>query len=245
MSAEKRFDWPALQRCLARLHRDAQPFLRRALLIGGGACLFYRARLRQAGDPDFRVPALSPLHEGLWLSKDLDFTGLFSGDAAALLPGLTVRDAAGREYIEVEGVRLGFAQVGLRLDPELALESARTGEFEWEGQPVQFLVADPVTLYLEKQALVERRNQPSDSLHLALLGDVIAWEITTAAEQLLDPGPEMTVPASRELLALLTDTARRLPSIRLDPRVRRRLEPRLSAQTELAATLLAILGPTG
>jgi hypothetical protein len=205
--------------------------------------LFYRARLRQANDPDFAVPALSLIHEQSWLSKDLDFTGIFSGDALELLPQMVVRDAAGREFLEVEGVRLGFAQVGLTLDPELALETARTGEFEWEGEPVQFLVADPVTLYREKQALVERRNQPGDALHLALLGDYVAWEVITATERLLDHAGDLTVTESRELLALLTDATRRLPAIRHDTRMAHRLEAGLAQSSELASTLRRMLGP--
>jgi hypothetical protein len=243
VSAPRRFDWPAIQRCLWRLHRDARPFLGRSLLIGGGACLFYRATLRQADDPDFQIPLLAPETEQLWLSKDLDFTGIFSGDAVELLPHLIARDPDGREFIEVEGVRLGFAQVGLVLDPELAMETARTAEFEWEGETVQFLVADPVTLYREKQALVERRNQPGDSLHLALLGDYVAWEITTAAERLLHPSEILPVTDSRELLAVLTDAARRLPGILHDPRIARRLAGALSQPTELATTIGRLLQP--
>ena len=210
-------------------------------MIGGGACLFYRARLRQANDPDFSVPSLSLIHEQSWLSKDLDFTGIFSGDALELLPQMVVRDAAGREFLEVEGVRLGFAQVGLTLDPELALETARTGEFEWEGEPVQFLVADPVTLFREKQALVERRNQPGDTLHLALLGDYSAWEVTTAVERLLDPAQNLSVSEAREFLALVTDAVRRRPNVSLDPRVARRLGTLLTSPTELSATLRGML----
>ncbi len=241
VSADSRLDWPALQRCLWRLHRDARPFLRRALLIGGGACLFYRARLRQADDPDFRVPSLSAENERLWLSKDLDFTGIFSGDAAELLPQMLVRGVDGREFIQVEGVRLGFAQVGLVLDPELAMETARIGEFERDGEPVQFLVADPVTLHREKQALVERRNQPGDALHLALLGDYVAWEVTVAAERLLQPSDTLLVTESRELMALLTDVARRAPGILRDARISKRLQLGLSKRTELAATLSRLL----
>lgn len=76
MSPDRRHDWPALKRALARLHAEARPFLGRALLIGGAACLFYRARLYSVGDPDFQIPAAAPEAESLWLSKDLDFTGV-------------------------------------------------------------------------------------------------------------------------------------------------------------------------
>lgn len=212
------------------------------MLIGGGACLFYRARLAAAGDPDFRVAPLDPETERLWLSKDLDFTGVFSGEAMELVPHLVVCDAAGHEYLEVEGVRLGFAQVGLVLDPERALETARTGEFETESGTVEFLVADPVTLfYLEKQALVQRRGQPGHSVDLALLHDYVAWEVVHAAERLL-AGPEsLSVGETRHWLALLTDAAHRAWEITRDPRLRRRLVVVGNGGGEMEATLVNLL----
>jgi hypothetical protein len=240
VSPEQKHDWPALKRCLARLHREARPFLGRALLIGGGACLFYRARLAAAGDPDFTVPTLAPEAEQLWLSKDLDFTGVFSGDALELIPQFVTRDSAGREFLEVEGVRLGFAQVGLTIDPERALETARTGEFEADGALVHFLVADPVTLYREKQALVLRRNQPGDALHLALLHDYLAWEITVAAGELLTESTLLPVPEARLHTTLLTDASHRVPEILRDARIQSRLGQHLVATNEIAATVRGI-----
>ncbi len=213
----------------------------RALLIGGGACLFYRARLVAANDPDFRVAPLAPETERHWLSKDLDFTGVFSGDAMELVPQFIVRDSAGREFLEVEGIRLGFAQVGLILDPERALEMARTGEFETEGGLVEFLVADPVTLYLEKLALVQRRGQPGDTLHLALLHDYVAWEVTGAAERVLAGGELLSVGETRHCIALLTDAAYRAPEIVRDPRIARRFPSRSLAPGEMARTVAQIL----
>lgn len=223
------------------MHREARPFLGRALLIGGGACLFYRARLAAANDRDFRVAHLAPETERLWLSKDLDFTGVFSGDAMELVPQFIVRDASGREFLEVEGVRLGFAQVGLVLDPERALETARTGEFETESGLVEFLVADPVTLFLEKQALVARRGQPGDALHLALLHDYVVWEVTQAAERLLAGGESLSVGETRYCLALLTDTAYRAPGIARDQRIMQRLSGRGLAASDMARTVAQIL----
>jgi len=244
VSTEKRLDWTQLQRCLWRLHRDARPFLRRSLLIGVGACLFYRARLQQVADPDFPVPQLSDALEANWLSKDLDFTGIFSGDALVLLPGMVVADPTGRQHLEVEGIRLGFAQVGLTLDPELAMERARSCEFAWNSERVQFLVADPVSLHREKTALVERRNQTSDLLHLALLSDYVAWDLVCAVERLSQPDAELDLADAKELISVVTDVSRRAPTVARDPRVIRRLEPHLEAPTELAATLKRILRPS-
>lgn len=158
---------------------------RQALLIGGAACWFYRHSLLRADDPDFRVPLLSQELEAKWLSKDLDFTGIFSGDAFALLPQLTVRDAGNREYLQVEGVRLGFAQVGLTINPEEAMQHCRVVRFTGPaGEVVEFFVADPVTLYREKLALVQRRNAPADPLHLAVLAEYVRLETCQHSEQL-------------------------------------------------------------
>lgn len=203
--------------------------------------MFYRARLSSAGDSDFRIPATGAATEALWLSKDPDFTGVFSGDAMDLVPQFIARDSSGREFLEVEGVRLGFAQVGLVLDPERAMETARTREFEWNSGWVQFLVADPVTLYLEKQALVLRRGQPGDRLHLEMLHDFVAWEATVAAESLLQRSADLSVAESRDALTLLTDAGRRTPEILRDPRMRRRVQAIEGTSAELRTTVDRIL----
>jgi len=45
-------DWERVKACLVTLHREAQPFLSRALLIGGAACWFYRHLLERADERD-------------------------------------------------------------------------------------------------------------------------------------------------------------------------------------------------
>ena len=110
MQTERTVDWEQIKRCFVELHRTAKPFLGRALLIGGAACWFYRNQLQQANDPDFKVPKLSPETESKWLSRDIDFTGIFSQDATELLPKQIVVDAENRKHVEVAGVRIGFAQ---------------------------------------------------------------------------------------------------------------------------------------
>jgi hypothetical protein len=156
-------DWERAKLCLASLQHESPAFLRQALLIGGAACWFYRHSLLRADDPDFRVPLLSQELEAKWLSKDLDFTGIFSGDAFALLPQLTVRDAGNREY----------------------MQHCRVVRFTGPaGEVVEFFVADPVTLYREKLALVQRRNAPADPLHLAVLAEYVRLETCQHSEQL-------------------------------------------------------------
>ncbi|MFM8471816.1 MAG: hypothetical protein ACKODH_17950 [Limisphaerales bacterium] len=210
-------DWERAKLCLAALQQESPAFLRRALLIGGAACWFYRHSLSRANDPDFHVPLLAPELEARWLSKDLDFTGIFSGDAFALLPQLTVRDAQRREFLQVEGVRIGFAQVGLTLDPEEAMQHCRVVRFNGtQGQPVECFIADPVTLYREKLALVERRNAPADPLHLAVLAEYVRMEVCQRAEELCAAA---TLTATKAVLNFLKFVASRAPELPKDERV--------------------------
>lgn len=214
-------DWEQAKRCLAALQHESPAFLRRALLIGGGACWFYRHALRRAEDADFRVPILGVEQESKWLSKDSDFTAIFSGDAFALLPQLTVRNAQQQEFLQVEGVRLGFAQVGLTIDPEEAMQHCRVGRFTGaDGSPVEFFIADPVTMYREKLALVERRNAPADPLHLAVLAEYVRLEICQRAEQLCAATTLMETKAALNFLQLVRLRAPELPR---DERVTRRV----------------------
>lgn len=174
-------DWERAKLCLASLQHESPP----SPADRWSRLLVLPPFFARADDPDFRVPLLSQELEAKWLSKDLDFTGIFSGDAFALLPQLTVRDAGNREYLQVEGVRLGFAQVGLTINPEEAMQHCRVVRFTGPaGEVVEFFVADPVTLYREKLALVQRRNAPADPLHLAVLAEYVRLETCQHSEQL-------------------------------------------------------------
>lgn len=242
MPTDRTVDWEHIKRCLLVLHREARPFLGRALLIGGAACWFYRRQLQLAADPDFPLPILAPATEAQWLSKDIDFTGVFSADALALLPQHIVKDEAGRAHIEIAGVRLGFAQVGVTLDPEAALASATIGEFTRDGELVQFLVADPVSLYREKQALLERRNAPQDFLHFGLLREYLVWRVVAEAEKLLSPVAAVTVGEQRAGTEFLAAAASKAPGVLRDPRIARRVGPRLRAGDFASAAVAKQLG---
>ena len=219
-------DWERVKRCLAALHRQAHPFLSRALLIGGAACWFYHNALRHAADPDFKAPALAPDLEAKWLSKDLDFTGIFSGDAMELMPQLVVREPGGRAHLAVEGVRLGFAQVGLTIDPEEARLCCRVGRFTAaDGATVEFFVADPVTLYREKLALTQRRNSPADPLHLALLAEYLRYETCLYAERLC---VATTLAEAKTALNFLELVRNRAMEVLNDERVKRRIQAALA-----------------
>lgn len=224
-------DWERAKLCLASLQHESPAFLRQALLIGGAACWFYRHSLLRADDPDFRVPLLSQELEAKWLSKDLDFTGIFSGDAFALLPQLTVRDAGNREYLQVEGVRLGFAQVGLTINPEEAMQHCRVVRFTGPaGEVVEFFVADPVTLYREKLALVQRRNAPADPLHLAVLAEYVRLETCQHSEQLCAAA---TLTEKKTSLNFLRLVAGRAPELPTDERVVRRVKATLQSHAAI------------
>ena len=136
MQTERIVDWEKIKECFAELHRTSKPFLGRALLIGGAARWFYRIQLKQANDPDFKVSPLSSETEKKWLTRDIDFTGVYSGEALEMLPHQVVTDANGRKHIEIKGVRIGFAQVGLTIDPEEALQNARVARFDFGGETI-------------------------------------------------------------------------------------------------------------
>ncbi|MGZ8901101.1 MAG: hypothetical protein ACXW3Z_13490, partial [Limisphaerales bacterium] len=177
---DPKVDWEGVKRCIAALSLESPAFLTQSVLIGGGACWFYRMQLRKANDADFQEPAASQAFENLWLSKDIDFTGIFRGDAYEMLPHLVVTDQSGNSYLQVNGIRIGFAQVGVTFDPEEVLSRARLAQFSSNGSEVQFLVIDPIALYREKQALSMKRNQPNDHAHFAVLKEFLCLEFVNA-----------------------------------------------------------------
>jgi len=227
VQTERTVDWEQIKRCFVELHQTARPFLGRALLIGGAACWFYRNQLQQANDPDFKAPQLSVETESKWLSRDIDFTGIFSQDAMELLPKQIVTDAQNRKHVEVAGVRIGFAQVGLTIDPEVALRNARVAGFKHGQETIQFLVADPVTLYFEKQALVQRRGNENDFLHCSLLREYLAYEVVAECEKALQAENELSVSENKRITTFLLSVKSKAPEILSDQRIRKRLAPSL------------------
>ncbi len=215
-----RVDYDRLRACLGTLSREHGDFLRRTVLIGGGACWFYRALLNRVDDPEFSVPSFSPEEESLWLSKDLDFTGLMGHEAEALMPRRVVTDEAGRSYIAIDGIRLGFAQICFWLDADTAKATCRRGRVTGlNGEAIDFFVADPVSLFREKQYATERRNAPADSLHLALLREFLGWDVIHHVRGFLaDPALDQ----ERKCVEFLKSVKSLAPEILCDPRVARR-----------------------
>ncbi len=232
-------DWDRLKRCLAALHESSPAFLSRGILIGGAACWFYRALLRKASDPDFPVPPFRPDEEQQWLSKDIDFTGIFSVDARELLPDSIVTDKNGNVHLQIEGIRLGFAQTGIVLDPESARENCRVGRFQITPEKsVEFFVIDPVTLYREKTALRERRNGWNDRLHLQLLTEFVGWDVCEHARRLLSANGLAETQLCLKFLRLAEKGALEIFQL---PKVRHRLEALLTTHANAGSEDVALL----
>jgi hypothetical protein len=183
-AVEKKVNWEAAKACLAELQREAPSILQQGVIIGGIACWFYRNLLTKATDPDFKPPRFTTIEENLWLSKDIDFTNYFSEDARNLLHRHVVADSAGRRSLQVAGVPIGFAQVGLTFDPETAWTDSWVTSFNVAGTTVECRILDPVALYREKSALVERRAATSDQLHFSTVREFLRYETCKRAAAL-------------------------------------------------------------
>ena len=224
---ERRVDWEAVKACIAALSHEAPTFLSRCVLIGGGACWFYRVQLRKAADPEFKEPPESQALRDLWLSKDIDFTGIFRADAYEMLPHLVATDSAGNAFLQVHGVRIGFAQVGVTFDPEEVLSRARVVTFKDGDKTLEFLVIDPISLYREKQALAQKRNSPNDHAHFAVLREYLCLEFIRSCAAYVRN--QTSVIEQQQTLNLLLDFKQRAIEISQDARVRLRLLPDLAA----------------
>src|SRR4051812_38520119 len=181
--AVKKVDWEIAKLCFAEIHREAPTNLQQAVVIGGIACWFYRNLLSKAEDRDFKIPALSASDESLWLSKDIDFTNYFAEDARAVLQKHVVNQG-GRRTLQIAGVPIGFAQVGLTFDPETAWAESWITTFDVAGAVVQCRILNPVALYREKLALAERRASNSDRIHCATVAEFLRYEVCRSGRSL-------------------------------------------------------------
>jgi hypothetical protein len=219
----RKVDWEQVKRCLFLIDKTSKDFLRQALIIGGAGCLFYRHQLFKANDPDFQIPPSSPEEEKRWLSRDIDVTGIFSEDAFLMLPHFVeVHD--GNKYMVVDGVRFGFVQAGVTIDPEEAIENAWVANITVDGKTVEFLVADPVTLFFEKLKLCAQRGNKNDFLHRDLLFNFIAYDLTRGAERLLQD-PLLPIVESKNILQNWHKVKNKTPEILQNKRLRNRVEP--------------------
>ena len=175
MVLPKLYDWERIRLALRQLDASFPGLLQNVVLIGGGACWFYRENLRQWADADFPVPPSTPEEELTWLSKDVDFMGMSVAEAADLLK--TPWDESTHTF-HYAGLEVDFLEEGLVLFPLEALRSARLAQLP----EVAFNVAEAALLYAEKCSLLASKTRPQDYLHHALLAQFLRCEFCRQAE---------------------------------------------------------------
>ena len=176
MALPKIYNWERIRAALKLLSEAFPDEFQNWVLIGGGASWFFREQLKNANDPDFRVPVYSADEETIWLSKDVDFMGLTEAEGAALL-GSPFKPET--HTISFRGLEVDFLEEGFRLTLELALRNPR----EVRTSDFVFYVVDPSVLYSEKSALVASKSRPQDRLHRSLLAEFLKYELCTDVEQ--------------------------------------------------------------
>lgn len=171
--------WSNVETALDTLNHKNPGLFSRSLLIGGWAALLYHRLLALKNNSMF--PAPIPDSAARLVSKDLDFTHVWSGDFFDAYPDFVVRPSTGRPYLEVAGVRIGFAQIGVTFDPEEAFEKSRI--FKTHAG-TNFATLDPVRLYREKQALIEKgRSKPNDYFHREIAATYARFELAEAVKK--------------------------------------------------------------
>jgi hypothetical protein len=236
--AEKKVDWQLAKKCLAVLQTEARPIVEQGVIIGGIACWFYRHLLTKAADPDFKVPNFSPAQEALWLSKDVDFTNFFAEDARQLLPERLNRDVSGRVHLEISGIPIGFAQVGITFDPESAWADSWIASFTDEGRTIQCRVLDPISLYIEKLALTQRRGSPSDQMHCSVVAEFLRYETCTQAATLI---AAQNLEARTTPLRFILSLKNRAPEVARDHRLAARIHRLLETAPQIAPSEMLLL----
>jgi len=176
MALPKIYDWERVRAALKLLAEEFPGEFPGWVLIGGGACWFYRESLQRAGDPDFRMPALRPEDEIHWLSKDVDFMGLTETEAVALFKSPFKPET---HTISFRGMEVDFLEEGFRLTLDLVAANSR----EVRTNDFVFSVINPAILYSEKRALLANKARPQDHLHHALLAEFLKYEFCSDAEK--------------------------------------------------------------
>ncbi len=171
--------WSNVEIALDTLNDKNPSLLSRSLLIGGWAALLYHRLLSLKNHPAFPPPIPDNIER--LVSKDLDFTHVWSEDFFDAYPDFIVRPSTGRPYLEVAGIRIGFAQVGVTFDPEEAFEKSRI--FKTHAG-TNFATLDPVRLYREKQAMSEKqRSKPNDHFHREIAAIYAKFELAEAIKK--------------------------------------------------------------
>ncbi|HEU5123617.1 MAG TPA: hypothetical protein VFW05_06090 [Verrucomicrobiae bacterium] len=218
MALPKVYDWRRVRAALELLAESFPAEFSNWVLIGGGACWFYRESLDKANDPDFRVPPVSAEDEIHWLSKDVDFMGLMEAEATELLQAPFNAES---HTISFKGLEVDFLEEGFRLAPELAQAARR----EVRTSDFIFYVVDPAVLYSEKCALITKKDRPQDRLHQMLLREYLKYEFRADVENLhaLEP--------SNWIASVRTVKTADLTFFEQDERLQHRLIPAMAALT--------------
>jgi hypothetical protein len=171
---------------LDSLNEKTPELFSKSLLIGGWCALIYYQALADANDQDY--PAPIPESRDRLQSNDVDFTHVWKGDFFEALPEFVVEPPHGPAYLQIAGMRLGFAQVPEAIDPEEAFEKSR--KLRTRAGTV-FSILDPVRLYRGKQAMVQkRRGKANDAFHLQIAETYARFELAEAIRKhALQPGP--------------------------------------------------------
>lgn len=176
MPLPKVYDWERVRGALKLLAGKFPEEFPGWVLIGGGACWFYREALKTARDPDFPGPTYTVAEEQVWLSKDVDFMGLTVAEAADLFQAPFKEET---HTISFAGLEVDFLEEGLRL----TLRDARTHMREVHAGDFVFFVVAPEILYAEKCALLAHKERPQDRLHHALLVQFLKYEFCADLEK--------------------------------------------------------------
>ncbi len=159
--------WEDILSGLAQLSRENPAILERNALVGGAACFFYRDQLKQINDPDFPAPAYAPEQEKLWLSHDADF---------ATNNPEEIPNTIGK--LPLGTLQCGSAAIGA----DAYRENARKVTLTFGDTEFTMLIADPLDLWREKDAIIHRITRPQDGLHLKVLELFLQWELAHYAE---------------------------------------------------------------
>lgn len=175
MALPQVYDWNRIRVALRQLDETFPGLLENIVLIGGGACWFYREALRQWNDPIFRVPQWTREEESMWVSKDVDFMGLDEAEAVELLK--TPFDPETHTF-HFNGLELDFLEEGLQLTRQNAVLNRRAAQLP----EVTFYVVEATLLYAEKGALLRSKARPRDKLHHQLLAEFLKCEFCREIE---------------------------------------------------------------
>ena len=168
-----------VEAALDTLHARAPHLLAKSLLIGGWCALIYHRSLIDKNDPNY--PAPIPESADRLQSRDLDFTNVWNGDFFDALPDFIVHPQVGAPFLEIAGIRLGFAQAPEALDPEEAFEKSRKLRTQ---AGTTFAMLDPVRLYRRKLALIQKgRGKANDSFHLQIASTYAKLELAEAIKK--------------------------------------------------------------